>query len=104
MDWRSEYQAPDHQYLPLPKVKLNAQTVCSAMISQFANIDIEIENTYQCAMQKQRSQNFKLKSMNYISTKKNNEQVSFKQAVTNGLSENGGLYFPETIPQLLLRF
>lgn len=42
--------------------------------------------------------------MNYISTRKNNERVSFKQAVINGLSDNGGLYFPETIPELPASF
>ncbi len=39
-------------------------------------------------------------TMKYISTRKNNESVSFKEAVINGLSNNGGLYFPESIPQL----
>lgn len=38
--------------------------------------------------------------MRYISTRKNKESVSFKDAVVNGLSENGGLYFPETVPTL----
>jgi len=38
--------------------------------------------------------------MNYVSTRKNDELVSFKQAVINGLSANGGLYFPEQIPRL----
>ncbi|PCJ01086.1 MAG: threonine synthase [Flavobacteriales bacterium] len=42
--------------------------------------------------------------MNYISTRKNNEKVSFKEAVINGLSNNGGLYFPEIIPQLPISF
>lgn len=42
--------------------------------------------------------------MNYISTRKNNEKVSFKEAVINGLSNNGGLYFPENIPQLPTSF
>ena len=42
--------------------------------------------------------------MNYISTRKNNEKVSFREAVTNGLSNNGGLYFPEIIPQLPISF
>lgn len=42
--------------------------------------------------------------MNYISTRKNNEKVSFKEAVLNGLSNNGGLYFPESIPQLPISF
>ena len=38
--------------------------------------------------------------MKYISTRPNNEKVSFKEAVINGLSLNGGLYFPEKIPEL----
>lgn len=38
--------------------------------------------------------------MNYISTRKNKERVSFKEAVINGLSNNKGLYIPEDIPQL----
>ena len=42
--------------------------------------------------------------MNYISTRKNDEKVSFKEAVINGLSNNGGLYFPEIIPQLPISF
>jgi len=42
--------------------------------------------------------------MKYISTRKNNENISFKEAVINGLSNNGGLYFPEKIPLLPLSF
>ncbi|AFM03199.1 threonine synthase [Bernardetia litoralis DSM 6794] len=42
--------------------------------------------------------------MNYLSTRKNGtnneEKVSFKEAVINGLTKNSGLYFPETIPSL----
>lgn len=38
--------------------------------------------------------------MKYISTRKNDEKVTFKEAVINGLTTNGGLYFPETIPTL----
>ncbi len=38
--------------------------------------------------------------MKYISTRKNNEQVSFREAVINGLSNNGGLYVPKEIPKL----
>ena len=38
--------------------------------------------------------------MQYISTRHSNEKVSFKEAVLNGLSKNGGLYIPENIPQL----
>lgn len=43
-------------------------------------------------------------TMNYISTRKNNESVSFKEAVINGLSNNGGLYFPEIIPHISSSF
>lgn len=42
--------------------------------------------------------------MNYISIRENSEIISFKEAVTNGLSNNGGLYFPEKIPLLPLSF
>lgn len=42
--------------------------------------------------------------MNYLSTRQNNEKVSFKEAVINGLTKNGGLYFPETIPSLPTSF
>jgi len=42
--------------------------------------------------------------MYYISTRKNNEKVSFKEAVINGLSKNGGLYFPEIIPHISSSF
>ena len=42
--------------------------------------------------------------MNYISTRENNEKISFKEAVINGLSNNGGLYFPESIPQFSTSF
>lgn len=38
--------------------------------------------------------------MKYISTRKNDEKVSFREAVLNGLTQNGGLYFPEHIPTL----
>jgi len=42
--------------------------------------------------------------MKYISTRKNEEKASFEQAVINGLSQNGGLYFPESIPKLPASF
>ncbi|MCH2216373.1 MAG: threonine synthase, partial [Flavobacteriales bacterium] len=42
--------------------------------------------------------------MKYVSTRKNDELVSFKDAVINGLSSNGGLYFPESIPKLPKEF
>lgn len=46
--------------------------------------------------------------MNYLSTRKNGtnneEKVSFKEAVINGLTKNSGLYFPETIPSLPTSF
>ncbi len=46
--------------------------------------------------------------MNYLSTRKNGtnneEKVSFKEAVINGLTKNSGLYFPETIPSLPISF
>lgn len=38
--------------------------------------------------------------MKFISTTPNEERVSFKTAVLNGLTDNGALYFPEEIPQL----
>ncbi|KQC33067.1 threonine synthase [Nonlabens sp. YIK11] len=38
--------------------------------------------------------------MKFISTTPNEERVSFKTAVLNGLTQNGALYFPEEIPQL----
>lgn len=38
--------------------------------------------------------------MRYICTRNNQEKVSFKEAVLNGLSNQGGLYFPEQIPTL----
>lgn len=42
--------------------------------------------------------------MKYVSTRKNEEKVSFQEAVINGLSQNGGLYFPETVPILPASF
>lgn len=42
--------------------------------------------------------------MKFISTTPNEERVSFKTAVLNGLTENGALYFPEEIPQLPASF
>ncbi|MDG1848952.1 MAG: threonine synthase [Flavobacteriales bacterium] len=38
--------------------------------------------------------------MKYLSTRKNNEYISFKEAVINGLTKNGGLYVPERIPEI----
>lgn len=42
--------------------------------------------------------------MNYISTRKNNENVTFKEATLNGLAKDGGLYFPDHLPQLPASF
>jgi len=46
--------------------------------------------------------------VNYLSTRKNGtnneEKVSFKEAVINGLTKNSGLYFPENIPSLPTSF
>ncbi|WP_291727709.1 threonine synthase [Bernardetia sp.] len=42
--------------------------------------------------------------MNYLSTRKNDEKVSFREAVINGLTKNSGLYFPENIPSLPVSF
>jgi len=42
--------------------------------------------------------------MKYLSTRENNEKASFEEAVVNGLSQNGGLYFPERIPELPASF
>jgi len=38
--------------------------------------------------------------MNFYSLHKNAPNVSFKEAVINGIAPDGGLYFPEEIPQL----
>jgi len=38
--------------------------------------------------------------MKYLSTRKNNEQISFREAVINGLTNNGGLYIPESLPNI----
>ncbi len=38
--------------------------------------------------------------MKYISTRQNNEQISFKEATLNGLAKDGGLYIPDPIPTL----
>ncbi|MBI35203.1 MAG: threonine synthase [Flavobacteriales bacterium] len=38
--------------------------------------------------------------MKYYSTRKNSEEVSFKDAVIRGLAPDGGLYFPERIDKL----
>ncbi len=38
--------------------------------------------------------------MYYISTRPNEERISFREAVLNGLSTNGGLYLPANIPLL----
>lgn len=38
--------------------------------------------------------------MNFYSLNKNAPKVSFKEAVVNGIAPDGGLYFPEQIPQL----
>jgi len=42
--------------------------------------------------------------MKYISTRKNNEKVTFKEATLNGLAKDGGLYFPDYLPQLPASF
>ncbi len=38
--------------------------------------------------------------MRYYSTKNKKDKVSLKEAVTRGLAPDGGLYMPESIPQL----
>ncbi|MBI9107249.1 MAG: threonine synthase [Spirochaetales bacterium] len=38
--------------------------------------------------------------MKFFSTREKNEAVSFKQAIFRGLAPDGGLYMPETIPDL----
>ena len=38
--------------------------------------------------------------MNFYSTKKNTEPVSFKQALLTGMPQDEGLYMPESIPDL----
>ena len=38
--------------------------------------------------------------MNFYSTKKNTERVSFKQALLTGMPQDEGLYMPESIPDL----
>ena len=40
--------------------------------------------------------------MNYISTRANSVKVSSSQAITKGISEEGGLFVPETLPELTL--
>ena len=42
--------------------------------------------------------------INYISTRSGSETISFKEATTNGLALNGGLYVPNTIPSLPTSF
>ncbi|WP_297762344.1 threonine synthase [uncultured Muriicola sp.] len=42
--------------------------------------------------------------MNFYSLHKNAPKVSFKEAVINGIAPDGGLYFPEQIPQLPASF
>ena len=42
--------------------------------------------------------------MKYLSTRKNNEQISFREAVINGLTNNGGLYIPESLPNIQADF
>ena len=38
--------------------------------------------------------------MKYFSTKLKSDNVSFKEALFNGLAPDGGLYMPEYIPKL----
>ncbi|HWK53451.1 MAG TPA: threonine synthase, partial [Hyphomicrobiales bacterium] len=38
--------------------------------------------------------------MNYISTRGNSPSVGFEQAVLTGLAPDGGLYIPQTLPQV----
>src|ERR1700691_5866566 len=38
--------------------------------------------------------------MNYYSTRKNTTPVNFKTALFQGLAPDGGLYMPESMPQL----
>ncbi len=40
--------------------------------------------------------------MNYISTRANTVKVTASQAITKGISEEGGLFVPETLPKLSL--
>lgn len=42
--------------------------------------------------------------MNFYSLHTNDAKVSFKEAVINGIAPDGGLYFPEQIPQLPASF
>lgn len=42
--------------------------------------------------------------MKYISTRNHNKQYSFSEAVIKGLAEDGGLFFPNSIPKLPKEF
>ena len=42
--------------------------------------------------------------MNYISTRNNEKEYSFSEAVIKGLAEDGGLFFPKSIPTLPKEF
>ena len=42
--------------------------------------------------------------MKFISTRNNEKEYSFSEAVIKGLAEDGGLFFPKTIPKLNKEF
>ena len=42
--------------------------------------------------------------MNFISTRNNKKEYSFSEAVIKGLAEDGGLFFPKSIPKLTKEF
>ena len=41
--------------------------------------------------------------MKFVSTKNNCPAVSLRQAVFQGLAPDGGLYFPDALPQLSIK-
>lgn len=40
--------------------------------------------------------------MDFVSTRDNNQKVSIKEALLNGLAKDGGLYVPEILPKIVL--